>query len=348
MQRDAWRAGPLVHESVRNVADWRARLFPTLVLAVVGGAALASLSCLESAALQDQLSALRLDGRLVVAISSADPQQPVAISRASCEGLVDQPDVDRAGIVTAAGFYDVPQLGANVPVAAASTTLFPELTGATALVGSALRPPGADFHLTLPSGVALAHVMPVQPKGVDTNSGVVVALTPSTTSGPSCRVVLSTLASSAEAVPRVVAALQVVGSKPVTANSAFQDNIDPIHQYLTRTSRNLPLLLGVLGGFAAAVINRVRLSEFAAYRLSGTSGRSLGLQIALEQLLIGGVLASSTALAGAVAVGLLGYPASLSSIVLAGFAAAGVWVLVTALFTLDIPLRRPTDLAKDR
>lgn len=349
MQRDRWRALPLVREAVRNVADVRARLFPALVLAVVGGSAVAVFAGLEAANLQHQLGSLQGQGRLVLEISSTSPQIPAFIDRRSCEALTGTAGVERAGIVVPEGLWDVGQLGANVPVSAVSRTLFPELDRADALVGSALREPSPDFLLTLPAGlVGTGHVMPEQPKGVDTNSAILVGLGPEVTTGPSCRVVLNPFGHASEAVPRVVAALKSTGAEPIAANSPFQDNIDPVKEFLARSSRYLPLLLGTLGGFAAAVIDRVRLSEFAAYRLSGTSGRSLAVLILLEQLLLCGAVVAATSLAALVVVAVSGYPASVPAVVLSGVAAGAVWVVVATLLTLDVPLRRPTDLAKDR
>lgn len=67
-----------------------------------------------------------------------------------------------------------------------------------------------------------------------------------------------------------------------------------------------------------AVIDRVRLSEFAAYRLSGTSGRSLGMLIVLEQLIVSGAVAAAASVAALVVVVLGGYPASVPAVVLSG------------------------------
>ncbi len=108
MQRDRWRFAPFIHEAVRNVFDVRAKLFPSLVLSVLAGSALAGVAALESLALEDQLAALQHDGRLVYDIASTDPQTPVQISRASCEALAAQPGVERAGLVQIEGFYDLP------------------------------------------------------------------------------------------------------------------------------------------------------------------------------------------------------------------------------------------------
>lgn len=349
MQRDRWHAEALVHEAVRNVGDWRARLFPVLILAVLGGSGLAVFFSVEANTLHQQLTNLSMQGRLVVEISSTNPGVLVKIDRASCEGLANQAGVERAGIVALADRHEVPQLGTSIPFDAVSTTLFPELDHVDALIGSELREPGPDFTLTLPNGVlGTAHIMDAQPRGVDTNSAVLVALGPGASSGPSCRVVMSPLGTPEEVIPRVVAQLRVVGEQPVTATSPFQNNIDPIQQFFGHSSRNLPLLLGLLGGFAAAVINRVRLGELAAYRLSGTSGRTLAVLLALEQCLLAGALAASVAVTAAIASLALDYPASITAVALSGLAAAAAWVVAATVFTLDIPARRPTDLAKDR
>ncbi|GAA2518599.1 hypothetical protein [Rarobacter incanus] len=348
MQRDKWRIGPLIHEAVRNVFDIRAKLFPALVLAALAGSGLATISAIEASGLQTQLADLQLDGRLVYNYTSQDPEIPVKIDRQSCEALTNQAGVERAGLVINSGFFDVPQLGTGVMISRASATLFPELHQAGALVGSALRDPGPDFNLQLPDGfVSTATIMPEQPKGIDTNSSVIVPLDVLDTTGGSCRVIFNSYSDTKEAADRALASLRVEGSAPLAANSAYQENINPITTYLSRVSRFLPLLIGLLGGFAAAVIDRVRLSEFAAYRLSGTSGRTLAALILTEQALLGGTLASAAA-AGSVVTGLLGYPISPDAVVLSGLASGLTWTIAGCLFTIDIPWRQPTNLAKDR
>jgi hypothetical protein len=298
---------------------------------------------------------LRSSGRLVVELTSTNPEDPVAIDRASCEALLDQPDVERAGIVTLETFTDVPALGQNTSITAASRTLFPQLDTADVLVGSALREPTGDFHLRMPAGnLALARVLGPQPTGIDTNSTLLVGLPPSTTNGPSCRIVVDGHSDPAEVLPRLAAAVQVSGTSPLTANTPYQETVNPVTTYLERSSRYLPLLIGILGGFAAAVINRVRLSELAAYRLSGTSSRTLALLLALEQFLLAGTLTAAASLVATLLTGTpsipgLGtYPVSISAVTLAALTAGAAWILTATLLTIDIPLRQPTDLAKDR
>ncbi|SNS90984.1 hypothetical protein SAMN06309944_1328 [Micrococcales bacterium KH10] len=346
MQRDRWRLAPFLHEAARNVFDFRAKLFPAVLLAVLAGSGLAAISAIESTGIENQLKDLQQQGRLVYTLTSQDPSKPVEIDRASCEALADQPGVDRAGLVKGIGFYDVPQIGTGMIISAASSSLFPELTTHGALVGSALRESGPAFNLKLPDGyVAQAMVLPAQPSGIDTNSMVLVPLRADQQTGDSCRVVFERHGNPKEAGDRALASLQAHGSEPLVANTPHQENIDPVAAYLKRASRFLPLLIGILGGFAAAVINRVRLSEFAAYRLSGTSGRSLALLMWTEQALLAGTLASATAVATLV---LRNYPISPDTVIYGGLTAGLAWIATATLFTIDIAWRRPTDLAKDR
>lgn len=74
MQRDRWRFGPFVREAVRNVFDVRAKLFPALVLAVLAGSGLATISAIEASGLQAQLADLQLDGRLVYNYTRRTPR----------------------------------------------------------------------------------------------------------------------------------------------------------------------------------------------------------------------------------------------------------------------------------
>jgi hypothetical protein len=71
----------------------------------------------------------------------------------------------------------------------------------------------------------------------------------------------------------------------------------------------------------------------------------LALLLGLEQTFLAGILAAAGALA---ALALTSYSISLRCATLASVAAAAVWILTAMLLSIDISLRRPTDLAKDR
>lgn len=92
-------------------------------------------------------------------------------------------------------------------------------------------------------------------------------------------------------------------------------------------------------------LNRVRTGEWAAYRMSGTSPRSLFVLLSLEQALLAGCLALSGALPTLAAASSLVSPVATAGIVLA---AAALWVIAGVVMSVDLPLRQPTNLAKDR
>ncbi|HEY4752363.1 MAG TPA: hypothetical protein VIH37_03695 [Candidatus Limnocylindrales bacterium] len=346
MPADRWATSALVREAVCNVASWRARLFPVLILAVLMGAGGVAFAAGEALSLDHQVVELQAQGRLVIDITSVDPKRPVAIDRTSCEALSTQPDVTRAGLAVPSGFSDIGQLGTGVGIVAVSNTLFPQIRHTDVLVGSALRASVSDFRLLMPDGrVAQARMLAIQPRGLDVNSAILVGLDPTVTTGPSCRVVFDPHADPTQVIGRALASVQEVGDQPLVASTAYAENINPVTAYQHRPTRLLPLLLGLLGGFAAAMVNRARVGELATYRLSGTSRRSLALLLGLEQCFLAGTLATAGALA---ALALTAYPISRLAASLASVAAAAIWILTAMVLSIDIPLRRPTDLAKDR
>ncbi len=247
MSTDRWGASALVREAVRNVANRRARLFPMLVLAVLMGAGGVAFAAGEARGLDLQVADLQVQGRLVVDITSGDPQHPVAIDRASCEELAAEPDVMRAGLAVPEGFSDISQLGSGVGIVAVSETLFPQLRHVDVLVGSALRESTTDFRLLMPDGrVAQARVLTAQPRGLDLNSSLLVGLDPTAATGPSCRVVFDPHADPDEVIGRALASVRAVGDQSLVASTAYSETINPVTVYQHRPTRLLPLLLGLL------------------------------------------------------------------------------------------------------
>jgi ABC-type antimicrobial peptide transport system permease subunit len=131
----------------------------------------------------------------------------------------------------------------------------------------------------------------------------------------------------------------------VTSTELLVPTNDPVDTYLKRPSRWLPLLLGALGALATAISTRLRASEIAVYRMSGTSATSVVSLLTVEALLIAGTAAASAATASAVlAKGHLDATVP----VVRGLAMAGVWTLTSIVASLDLAVRSPNDLAKDR
>ena len=69
--------------------------------------------------------------------------------------------------------------------------------------------------------------------------------------------------------------------------------LDATEQFLQRPTRWLPLAVGIIAGLATIALGATRLSEFAAYRLSGTRPKELAAILGLESLALAGVAAVS-------------------------------------------------------
>ena len=345
MQRDSWSLAHLAREACRNVFHLRSKMFALLGCAVVIGTVIPIYAAIQGQQLRDLFAEEAALGRNVVLFSALDNTVPVSISRASCEALAHNADVDRAGMLRSQPTGDFVQLGSLVPVAEASTTLMPELASFGALVGHALRAPGPAFTLAMPDGnMHRAIVARRQPDAIGTNSDVVVALPVQVTSASSCLAVLTPTAREAEVAPRLLAALQATGGN-LSAQQQFSEPRNPITVYLARPEQYLPLLLALAGGLAAGTVNRLRSGEWAAYRMSGTAPRSVGVVMLLEQVALAGCLAFSSA-----ATTLMVAPRLLSPISTHGWAvaAAALWVIAATVASAGIALKKPTNLAKDR
>jgi hypothetical protein len=345
VQRDKWAFSQLAREANKNVFDLRSRLYLLLAIAVLIGLAIPLYAAWQSQQLMAQLDQEASQGRNVVAITALRDNAPAVISRASCEALSDDPDVERSGLLEHQSPENFPQLGAQIPVAAASITLLPELARYGSVVGDALRQPGAAFSLIMPDGsVQKAITGKGQPDAVGTNSSVVVGLSPSVTGAPKCLVVLSPLAREPEVANRLVAQLISTGG-PLAAQEEFSEPRNPIDVFLGRPDRYLPLLLALAGALTAGTMNRLRSGEWAAFRMSGTSTRSLLIIQVLEQANIAGCLALVATLTTLM---VSRYLISPTSTILISLAAASVWIIGSTLVAIDLPFRKPTNLAKDR
>lgn len=344
MLTDDWRPSLLVREATRNVFGWGSRRLPALILAAAIGLAHVMFLAYQTQELEDRLADLALKGRNVLTIASASQDAEAAVSRASCEGLTDHPEVQHAGLFQADGLRDVVQIGPGVPLVHASTTLVPGLARADAVVGSALREPAERFGLLVDGQLLNATVGEATPDGVDVNSAVVVPLDPATRTGTACVIVLDAFADQDEAAVRLAAELHAERN-PVSGRAQLRETLDPIALFQNRPERFLPLVLGLVGALLCGLQNRLRSSELAVYRLSGTSPRSLGVVLVVEQLLIAGVAVASGSLAALVLSPRLLDP---TVPVLWSVGAGALWVAGATLLSVDLPFRRPTDLAKDR
>lgn len=344
MQRDGWSLPALAREAVRNVFAARSKLFIIALLAIIAGTAMSLFLAFEANAFRERLAGLDAQGRNLVVFSSASQEKPAQISRASCERLAGAPSVERAGLLIAGPSVIAIQLGQSVTTLQASTSLFPQLRVHQALIGSALKQPAGGGMVTTDRGVLETVRAAPQPEGLSSNSSIVLPLDPAVIRGDTCIAVLQPFAQAAQVIPTLAAQLDAEGGALLGAEATKQ-TLDPIALHLERTTRYLPLLIGLAGALIAGLANQLRAGELAVYRLSGTSRRSLAMILLLEQALIAGLgMTAATAALAATAPYLVSVPASFAW-VLAGFA---LWLLAAAVFSIPVVARSALSMAKDR
>lgn len=360
----------LVREAVKNVLSPAARMFPVLAVAVLLGAGQTALVVHQADTLGSTLDELGLVGRNVVVLTPPTSDAVSTVSRTSCEGLTRHDQVRAAGLLGRSERTDIVELGSFVPVQPVSDTLLPLLTTHDAVVGAALRPEGAaalwsdgdaalrpdgdaalwsdgdaSVVLVTASGQVLqAAVGPPTPAGVSTGSVVGVPLDPTTTSGDHCVVVLDPYLPVQESRQLVLSELQLVG-EPLVASSPYSETVDVVALHLGRTERYVPAAVAVLAGFTTLALSRLRSSELAAYRLSGTSRRSLATMLLLEQVIVAGFFVTSATTATlALGTHLRDPTVPVLWAVVGGLA----WVACAGAAASTAVLRQASDLAKDR
>lgn len=345
MQRDSWQLGYLAREAIRNVFGVGSRMFVLVALAVLAGAGSSAFIALQTQAMRQEIHDLAAEGRNVLVFSALDNEAPTRIDRASCEALAEQHGIRHAGILEADEQLDVLPVGTRLPTQRASATLFPELTGADLLVGRNLSD-RAPHPFTVRAGPDLATAVHAEhhPEDLGTGSSITLPPRPSDTAAARCVVVLDEFSDVDTALPAVAAQLKI-DDNPATGAELLVATNDPITDYLQRADRWLPLLLGLLGAFATAITTRLRASEIAVYRMSGTAPVSVMSLLTLEILLVTGTAALS---ATAASLALSAHYLDPAVPILWGLALAGAWAVVALAASLDLALRRPTDLAKDR
>lgn len=339
MSARGWRHAALVRESLLNTVHRGSALWLLVVLAVLLGSGAAAFALVQHRAFEDLLESQNVQGRGVVMLGSGSADAVAEIERASCEGLAQRSDVLRSGIVLPLGRVDLPTLGADILVLGASERLLPALSAHEAVIGPAL---GADAGPTrmLLGGRPVDAL--VAGGGVPTSgmeSAVTVGLAPEVRSGPHCLVELVPLARVRDVASELVLALRS-DSRDLVAHHALQEPADLLDMHARRVVRFLPVVLGALGGVCALLVNWLRSSAFAAYRLSGTRRGEVFLLVVLEQSVVAGVFATSGVLA---------------VVVTGGPPATGLWILIGALvWVATAPLswlaagRNPFRMAKDR
>lgn len=204
----------------------------------------------------------------------------------------------------------------------------------------------APHPFTVRAGPDLATAVHAESHPEDLGTGSSITLPPrsSDTAAARCVVVLDEFSDVDTALPAVAAQLKIEDNPAAGAELLVATN-DPIADYLQRADRWPPLLLGMLGAFATAITTRLRASEIAVYRMSGTAPVSVMSLLTLEILLVTGTAALS---ATAASLALSAHYLDPAVPILWGLALAGTWAVVALAASLDLALRRPTDLAKDR
>jgi len=345
VRRDGWRSGLLVREAVRNVFGRGSRMLAVVALAVLAGAGSSAFVALETRTVRQEIQDLAADGRNVLVFAAVSDDAPARIERASCEALAGQHGILSAGILEPAGEIDVMPVGTRLPAQRASTTLFPELAGADLLVGRSLSDRAArPFVVRAGQDLATAVHAGSHPEDLGTGASITLPPRPGDATAEQCVVILDAFSDVDTALPAVAAQLKVTRN-PISGTELLSATNDPVTDYLQRPGRWLPLLLGLLGAVATAITIRLRASEIAVYRMSGTSPVSVMTLLTLETLLITGTAALSAAAAS-----LALAPRYLDPAVpmLWGLALAGTWTVAALAAALDLAVRRPSDLAKDR
>lgn len=357
-ENDNWSLAYLAREAVRNVLNFRARLFPLLLIAVLLGSGLIGLAVKETRDFQAQITSLADQGRNVIDYNvdpddnEADGNRPL-LNRDECENLNTVSGVKLAGLSPdGSDRLKLAQLGALAQIRSISPTLIPQLHTYDLVIGKAAAekaglPTTGEREITIatPEGSTLkALIVPGLGPEVESTLSAFQTLDPAKTRGYNCRVVLEDTADVDEMTPILTASLGAIDGT-INGNSMFQEQIDVKGEYLNRIERFAPLAAGVFGGLIVAILAYMRSSELAAYRLSGTSPRSLGMMLGLETALIAGMFLTAGGLAVLTLRDELLTPVGTLMWLASG---AGVWLITTWLLTLPILRRKPSDMAKDR
>lgn len=330
-------------ESVRNLAAWRSRTFLGLLLAVLGGGLAGGLLSASASAFSRDVLDEDFHGPQVVQIGDASQPNGPTMSRASCEGLVALAGVRSAGTYQVVGYETFRSLG-TVAIAQASTSLV-DFGHASLVIGEELAseagvPPTGFVHTADAEPLALDfQVGARQPSGIDLNGSVAVPVTP-TSEARTCLVWLRSNVNAADALPLLVASLDVRGEGLIVKVSP--DSGQAAHRYLTRPDRVLTLAIGGLVGLVVGLLRRFRPADAVSYRMSGFGRGAVALLFLVED-----VTAASAFLSAAL--GVIAVRCDLTLVVAnILWASAGSLSLIAAasLVTLAVLLPNPAGLAR--
>ncbi|ROS52692.1 hypothetical protein [Frigoribacterium sp. PhB24] len=345
MSNTTWRLSSLVREAALNVANPWSRMCTLLLLAALAGSTCASFAACESAGFTNRLDHLEARGSNVLSFQASASDTNVTISRASCEALAVQGGVSRAGLLISEGTRDVPEIGGRTPVLTGSVTLFPPLASRDGLLGPNLVTSSEERYVSLaPAEVRHVSVNDRQPEGIPTNNALVLPLSIERTSAPNCLVVLDRYQDIRTAVATLEPQLEVSGG-PLIARTQLSQTSDPVADWRHRPGQYLPLAIGLIGGFCSSLLLWTRANDIAAYRLSGTSKRSLAQLLSVEMLLVVGLFATS----GTVAAQVLRCDlVSLSEVFFWMLGGAATWLLAASVGIGRSVVARASTLARER
>jgi hypothetical protein len=183
-----------------------------------------------------------------------------------------------------------------------------------------------------------------QPGGVGIDYTVAVAGDLDWGGAVACVVVLDVFADGRAVSADLVGQVSTLGG-PVGVSKGVAQDVDPIRTYREGVGRYLPAAWGLVLALMAGLATLARAGELAAYRLSGTSARSLGLLLSFEHLAVAGVLAASGAIASVVTSAAFRDPIVP---VLSVVVSALVFFVAAQILTVGVTRANPVDLAKDR
>lgn len=270
-----WRISALTREAMENLTAPGSRLFPLALLCVFTAAALAVNTHVERSRLDSELADLRAEGwNTVTLVAEPDPAHQRGIDADSCAHLSRLDGVRAAGGLEYTTARPVPQLGGSP---SALTLVDWRLTGQeltpTAFLGADIaRLAGYPERLRVKVGsqsvLANARPMTYPLTSLDLSASVVLSVGFGPRYVANCVVVLEDWAVGTMS-SEVLNAVNVNGTPPavVSGNSAEH----PYDRFTERTSRWFPLFAGLLLGLVSHFVNRARASEYAVYRLAGTS-----------------------------------------------------------------------------
>ncbi|WP_092915200.1 hypothetical protein [Agrococcus baldri] len=335
MARDGLRPAAIVREALLNATGGRIGTVALSCVVIALGATLSAVAAVDHASFTADQQVLTAAGGQVAVIASSTRAE-VQIDRRSCERLANRSEVARAGLIWNSHRTVVGPTGLGVPVVEVSTSLVPELSASTAVIGIGLAAQMNPGHVVIDDVPVAAVPGSDQPEGIPLDAAIAVTAPISARSGERCLVEFEPGAESASALAAATAQIRVFGG-PVIATLTHQDATSAVQRHLDRPSRWMSLLVGVLGGGLLALTIVGRQSAVASYRVSGVAPIALRWILTLETAWFAGLIAISNT-AGLIA--LQAWHPSFAADALRGLAAACIALLVSAMAT-ELVARRP-------